>query len=271
LAVSFTSLVGYVIYNNHPDFSILILICGVFLLAGGASALNQFQERAFDARMNRTMNRVLPSGKLLPLQVLIISIMSVLLGSILLYRFFGFYPFLLGIFNVFWYNLLYTNLKRLTPFAVVPGSLTGAVPAFIGWTAAGGYVFDNRIMLIGFFLFIWQIPHFWLLLMKYSKEYEKAGFPSIHETIRPENLRRVTLVWVIATSVVSIMFPVFNVIHSIPLFVIIILLNIWFVIGFIRLAFSDAPEINFKQAFLSMNSYMILFLGVLVLYYVFLQ
>lgn len=176
---------------------------------------------------------------------------------------------MLGLFNIIWYNLFYTNLKKITPFAVVPGALTGAVPAFIGWTAAGGFVFDQKIILIGFFLFIWQIPHFWLLLMKYSDQYEKAGFPSIHNTLSKENLRFITLAWVTATSVVSIMFPFFSVINSLPLIISVIFLNVWFVYTFTRLTFKLQAEIDFKKAFLSMNAYMILFLLFLIVYFMF--
>ena len=107
-----------------------------------------------------------------------------------------------------------TYLKRVTPFAVVPGSLTGAVPAFIGWTAAGGELLDPKIILIGFFLFIWQVPHFWFLLLKYGKEYEEAGFPSISNLFPQQNLKSITYVWVIATSVTTLMFPLFHVLES---------------------------------------------------------
>jgi protoheme IX farnesyltransferase len=70
--------------------------------------------------------------------------------------------------------LVYTLLKRKTPFAIIPGSLVGAIPPAVGWVAAGGYLFDPQIIIISFFFFIWQIPHFWLLLLIFDKDYKQA-------------------------------------------------------------------------------------------------
>ena len=65
-----------------------------------------------------------------------------------------------------WYNGIYTPLKRKTAFAVVPGSVIGAIPPMVGYVAAGGSALDPQILAFAFFMFMWQIPHFWLLIMK---------------------------------------------------------------------------------------------------------
>jgi protoheme IX farnesyltransferase len=184
-----------------------------------------------------------------------------------LYFFFGIVPALLGLFNIFWYNLLYTNLKRITPFAVVPGSLTGAVPIFIGWTAAGGNLLDSTVVFIGFFIFIWQIPHFWLLMLKYGDEYEVAGFPTINQSINPQNLKRIIFSWIIATSASSIMVPLFLVNISMVFFIIIFALNILFVLTFAKLSFGKVADLNLKKSFISINIYMILFMIMLVIFH----
>ena len=260
LAVTFTTVIGYLIYTGSFSFDIVALVLSVFILAGGASALNEYQERNFDALMDRTKHRPIPSGKLSPFNALLVSLLFIFAGVFLLYIFFGIVPALLGLFNIIWYNLLYTNLKKVTAFAVVPGSLTGAVPALIGWTAAGGYIFDAKIIIIGFFLFIWQIPHFWLLLIKYSKEYEAAGYPSIYNVIHKENLKLITFVWIIATSVTTLMFPLFRIITSMPFLIALLILNIWLVITFTRLTFKMQYELNFKKAFITINLFMFLFM-----------
>ena len=260
LAVTFTTVIGYLIFTGSFSFEIFALILSVFVLAGGASSLNEYQEKEFDALMDRTKQRPIPSGKISPQNALLVSILFIILGVFLLYIFFGIVPALLGLFNIIWYNFIYTYLKRLTAFAVVPGSLTGAVPALIGWTAAGGYVFDAKIIIIGFFLFIWQIPHFWLLLVKYSKDYEKAGYPSIYNVIHKENLKHITFVWIIATSVTTLMFPLFHIITSMPFFIALLVLNAWLVYTFTRLTFNINYELNFKKAFITINVFMFLFM-----------
>ena len=267
LAVTLTSIAGYIIYTGSFNLKIIQLAMGVFVLASGASALNEFQERNYDAKMTRTRLRPIPSGEILPQQALIISIICILIGVVLLFYFFGNHTALLGIFNIFWYNLFYTYLKRITPFAVVPGSLTGAIPVLMGWTAAGGYLFESTIVFIAFFLFIWQIPHFWLLMLKYGKEYEEAGFPTINQSVSSENLKLIIFSWIIATSVSSIMIPFFIANTSMTFFVAIFVLNILFVFFFAKLTFGKHTELNLKKSFISINIYMFLFMILLTIYY----
>src|ERR1035437_9951156 len=258
LAVTFTTAIGYLVYAGSFDLKLLYAIVGVFLLSGGASALNEIQERKYDQRMIRTRNRPIPSNRISPLKALFIASILIISGSIFLLLTNNASALYLGLFNIIWYNGVYTYLKRVTPFAVVPGSLTGAVPAFIGWTAAGGYLLDPKIILIGFFLFIWQVPHFWFLLLKYGKEYEEAGFPSISTILPQQNLKFITYVWVIATSITTLMFPLFHVLESGILYTMVFLLNIWLVITFTQVTFNMKIGINFKRTFATINIFMLI-------------
>ncbi len=269
MAVCFTAVTGYIIFTGSFDIQIINLILGVFILAGGASALNEFQERKYDAKMQRTLHRPLPSGKITSQNALLISILLIISGLLILYSSFGIITAILGLFNIIWYNLLYTNLKKITSFAVVPGSLTGAVPVLIGWTSAGGNVYDSKIIFIAFFLFIWQIPHFWLLMLKYGKEYEQAGFPTINQILSMDNLKRIIFSWVIATSFSSLLIPLFDINLSISFFFVIFVLNILFVGIFIYLTFGKITEINIKKSFISINVFMFVFMMLLTLYHLF--
>jgi len=265
LAVTFTAITGYIVYNGSIDYQILKLALGVFILAGGSSGLNEYQESMFDSKMPRTMHRPIPAGKISRDHALIISILSILTGIFILYITFGIIPALLGAFNVVWYNLLYTNLKRITPFAVVPGSLVGAVPVFIGWTAAGGFIFESTIVFIAFFIFIWQIPHFWLLMLKYGHEYQQAGFPTINQSFSPDSLKKIIFTWVLATSAFSISIPLFLRNISLLFFLFIFALNIVFVLIFSTLSFGNATEFSVKKSFISINVYMFLFMMLLMI------
>ncbi len=269
LAVSFTAITGYLVYTGSFDSGIIHLFAGVFILAGGASALNEYQERKYDAKMTRTMQRPLPKGLISPKLALFVSFVFIITGLLMLYFRFGSIVSFLGLFNVIWYNLLYTNLKRITSFAVIPGSLTGAVPVFIGWAAAGGNLLESKIIFIAFFLFIWQIPHFWLLMLKYGKEYENAGFPTINQIFGLHHLKRIILSWVIATSLSSLMIPLFDINISIRFFLVIFLLNILFVGFFIYLSFGKVKEISIKKSFISINIFMFIFMSLLTLYHLF--
>jgi protoheme IX farnesyltransferase len=163
--------------------------------------------------------------------------------------------------------VIYTYLKRVSYFAVVPGSLVGAIPAFMGWAAAGGSIFQPTIIFIAFFLFIWQIPHFWLLMIKYGKEYEDAGFKTINQEVSPVNLKIIIFAWVLATSFSSIIVPLFLTNISLPFFLIIFALNLSFIGIFTRLSFGNVAELNFRKSFVSINIYMMLFMLMLIVFH----
>ncbi|MDA8085076.1 MAG: protoheme IX farnesyltransferase [Nitrospiraceae bacterium] len=185
---------------GHSPSRLAGLAAGVLLLASGASALNQFQEAGTDARMPRTRTRPIPSGLIRPAHALLLSLMLMQAGSIILFVFGGVMPAALGGLAVLWYNLVYTPLKKITPFAVIPGALAGAIAPAIGWVYNGGSLSDPKALIVCFFFYIWQIPHFWLFLLKYGEEYEKAGLPSITSVFSSRQLRRVIFVWDACTA-----------------------------------------------------------------------
>ena len=268
IAVTFTAITGYLVYTGQFHFQILNLILGVFFLAGGSSALNECQEHKYDALMPRTKNRPIPTGQISLRNASLVSLLFFFIGLSILYFNFGTTTALLGLINIFWYNLIYTSLKRITSFAVVPGSLVGAIPALMGWTAAGGYVFESTIIFIAFFMFIWQIPHFWLLMLKYGKEYEDAGFKTINQAVNPQNLKLIIFIWVLATSFSSIIVPLFLVHISFLFFLFIFALNISFIAIFVKLSFGkNVGELNFRKSFVSINIYMVLFMIMLIIYH----
>jgi protoheme IX farnesyltransferase len=150
--------------------------------------------------MTRTKNRPVPSGKVSASSAAIAAALLILLGlaclaSIDRHRWMLVF---FGLFALAWYNGIYTYLKRVTAFAVVPGALVGAVPPMIGWAAAGGAAGDPLVLLVAAFFFIWQIPHFWLLLMMRGEDYRRAGLPSPMDHFSLIQLQRITFIWIMA-------------------------------------------------------------------------
>jgi protoheme IX farnesyltransferase len=64
---------------------------------------------------------------------------------------------------------------------------------------------DTAIVQKAFFFFIWQIPHFWLLLLMYGRDYEDAGLPSLTRLLAPAQIRRITFMWILAVGVTSVL------------------------------------------------------------------
>ena len=212
--VTVTTVFGYIAATNSIDAGLILPTIGILLLACGSAALNHYQERNTDAIMDRTKNRPIPSGKISASSVLKISLTLVITGSILLFIGSGILALSFGLLNLIWYNGVYTPLKKVSPLAIIPGSLVGAIPPIVGWVAGGGYLFDPQIILISFFFFIWQIPHFWLLLMILDKDYQKAGFPTLTQIFNQQQLGRITFIWIIATGVTGLLIPLFQISHN---------------------------------------------------------
>jgi protoheme IX farnesyltransferase len=212
--VTVTTFLGYVLYSHSIQAEILTTLIGTLLLACGSAVFNHYQERKYDSIMQRTLKRPIPSGRISPKQTLLIGTILSLAGAFILLIGIGLIPFILGIIALIWYNLIYTPMKRINPFAAVPGSLIGAIPPMIGWTAAGGYIFDSQILIVAFFFFIWQIPHFWLLMLFFDQDYKRAGFPTLSSIFSSEQISRITFIWMMAIAVVCIGLPLFRIVNS---------------------------------------------------------
>ncbi|MDA8433625.1 MAG: protoheme IX farnesyltransferase [Nitrospiraceae bacterium] len=193
--------VGFVLSRGGIGTETAAVAMGVFFLACGASAMNHYQERGTDALMRRTRNRPLPSGRISPKRAVSFSLSLVIPGLLILRMSGGSAaPMLLGLLALLWYNGAYTLLKRKTAFAALPGAIVGALPPAIGWVAAGGTPGDPRLAFLCFFFFMWQTPHFWLLLLERGPEYEAAGLPSLTGIVGMSQLVRIIFVWTVAAA-----------------------------------------------------------------------
>ena len=210
--VTLSTVTGYLLAARRFTGDMWLPLIGVFVLAAGSAALNQWQERRLDARMKRTRGRPIPGQRIDPAWALFLSVTLILLGFLCLTSI-GHEPkalLALGAFALVWYNGVYTTLKRVTAFAVVPGALIGAVPPYIGYIAAGGDASAPEIVVLASFFFIWQIPHFWLLLLMFGGEYREAGLPTVAGRFSPPQLARITFVWILATAASALAFPVLD-------------------------------------------------------------
>ncbi len=203
------------------------LITGVFLMACGACALNHWQDRSTDALMHRTARRPIPSGRIKPGHALFFAVALICAGSIALLFTGVLTAPLLGLAAVFWYNGFYTWFKSRSAFAAIPGALVGAIPPVIGWIAGGGSLIDPRLALLSFFFFMWQVPHCFIHLLAFGKEYEKAGLPSLTEVFTGDQLDRLTFQWIIATAVSLQLVTFFGVIRSPFIHISLIGVSLW--------------------------------------------
>jgi len=253
IPVALTALLGYVLYTRNLHLDSWITVAGVFLLSLGSSSINQIQERRTDALMPRTKKRPLPSGTITLAGAVIFAFLTILSGSLLLYLSGYYIAVFLGLFTAFWYNVVYTPLKKLTPFAVVPGALIGALPPMIGWTAAGGSLLHPTILLVSFFLFIGQMPHYWLLLIRIGKEFSIAGMPVITDTFNNRQIRNLSFIWISSAIVTVLIFPVTGVVlHPMASVSLILVCGFFLYRTFIYSYIKELTE-NWRKAFMTVN------------------
>jgi protoheme IX farnesyltransferase len=263
LLVTFSAAAGYVLTAGQIKMGTLVATAAVFFLSCGSCALNQYQERQIDELMERTKSRPLPSRKLEPAMVLWIASSLIFSGSAILFYTTGLVPFALGLFTVLWYNGLYTPLKQKTAFAAIPGALVGAIPPILGWVSGGGSILDPRIWGIGFFLFIWQVPHFWLLLLDFSADYEKAGLPSITKIFSTGQIKRMIFVWLFSTGIWGLFIPSFHLLHFRLVHLFFLISTFWHIWNSFHFLRSYCEGADLKAAFTKVNIYAVLVLFLL--------
>lgn len=264
LMITFSAVIGYLLAKQPIDINILLIFIGVFFLAGGSSGINQFQERKMDALMKRTRKRPIPSGLISPERALIVSTLFSVTGFLVLLTI-GLIPAVLGILNLIFYNFAYTPLKTKSPLSIIPGAVVGAIPPMIGWTGAGGSIMHPNIIFISIFMFSWQLPHFWLLMIVYGREYEMAGFSSISKYFNQNQIKTLVFIWTLGTSIFLFFFPLFKISLSKPIMILLISVNVLFISFFYRLIFGNTEAQKLRRAFIAINSYMMLVLFIFIL------
>jgi heme o synthase len=263
-AVTLSTITGYVLFAKNFPLEAMLPVLGVFFLSAASSALNQLQEWKYDAMMKRTEKRPIPDGRASFSYVSIYVVLFFLLGSGLLFFFSNTLSMLLGWLTFFWYNAVYTPMKRHTVFAVIVGALIGALPPMIGYTAAGGLWYHPDILIVAFFFFIWQVPHFILLVLRLGDQYEQAGYPSLTEKFSENQIRRIIFIWIIGTIFSAFLLPIFQVISQPLITIALILSSLWLLYSSGSLVKTHLV-FKFKPIFLQINLYLLLIMILLVI------
>jgi protoheme IX farnesyltransferase len=265
LPVSLTGFTGYFIFNPHISINTILVSFGILLMAISASTLNQIQEVGPDCKMLRTQDRPIPAGRIRLDNAVIFFLCNLFAGMVIIFYSGNLNAALIGLFTIFWYNGIYTYSKRITAFAVFPGAVTGALPPLIGWVAAGGGMWDKPIIFVEFLFFTGQIPHFWLLILKYGEEYNKAGIPNLTDIFSREQITRLTFTWIL-TSVISALFLCyFEVIRNGFLVGILIMASALLIWKFSAMIKTETDNKTYKKFSIFLDSYFLLILLLLII------
>ncbi|MDZ7780938.1 MAG: heme o synthase [Gemmatimonadota bacterium] len=172
---------AYVGSGGTLEFATAIhTMAGTGLATAGALSLNQYVERDIDAVMVRTRDRPIPSGRLTPMEALAFGAVVLMGGLIYLAGMVGALPAALAAASAIVYHGVYTPLKTRSYLATLAGSVPGALPMLIGWTAATDTIGVGGLALfaIGY---LWQLPHVLGLAWMLREDYARVGFKLIPE------------------------------------------------------------------------------------------
>lgn len=155
-------------------------IIGTALASAGANALNMWYEAESDARMHRTRNRPIPSGRLTRKETARAGIFLSILGIVLTMLLAGTAAALICLLCVVSYVLLYTPMKTRTIWNTLLGTIPGALPPMIGAAAATQGMGPERLNSpVGWSLValmvVWQIPHFLAIAWLHRDDYARGG------------------------------------------------------------------------------------------------
>ncbi|MBX7168431.1 MAG: heme o synthase [Pirellulales bacterium] len=204
LLVLITVAVGAAVaQGGMPPAAVLFnVLLGTALVAASASALNQWIERASDARMQRTAERPLPAGRLAERDVIRFAVITALGGVGYLTLTVGPLTALFGLATWFTYAWIYTPLKSRTSLNTMVGAIAGALPIIMGWTSVGAPLNVGAWTLF-VIVYLWQFPHFMAIAWLYRRQYEAAGMQML--TVVDPSGRAAGLQAVVAACV---LFPV---------------------------------------------------------------
>lgn len=208
--VVITASAGYAMAPVPFDLSCFLLASiGTGLASCAANSINQYFEVPFDSNMNRTKSRPLVRGQISPLLAVSFAAACAIPGISILTLAVNPLTGALGAFNIFLYTCCYTPMKRLSIANTWVGSVVGAIPPIMGWTAATGSL-DPGALLLGAILYSWQFPHFNALSWNLREDYSRGGYRMMSVT-HPDMCRRVALRHCLSLIGLSTLAPVLDV------------------------------------------------------------
>ncbi|MCP5041692.1 MAG: protoheme IX farnesyltransferase [bacterium] len=192
-------------HEGWPRIGVLAgVIVGAGLVGGGCGALNAWIESDRDAKMIRTQDRPLPTGRLTPRSALVFGLAVSALGLLALFAAGGWLAAGIGLLTLLHYIFVYTLwLKPRSAQSIVIGGAAGAASPLIADVAVDGSLGVWGVVLFAI-VFLWTPPHFWAIALYRKEEYEAAGFPMMPSVVGNEACRKKMLVYACALFVATL-------------------------------------------------------------------
>jgi protoheme IX farnesyltransferase len=203
--VVFTTAIGLWLAPSNAlgPWATAAFLAATALLVSSANTLNCWWEKDTDARMVRTRQRPLPDGRLRPETALLAGLGQGAVALAVLAWCTNLLTVFLGGLALATYVLVYTPLKRVSPFALHVGAIPGAIPPLMGWTAATGSLGLGGVAVFAILL-AWQLPHFLSISLYLKDDYGRGGLRVVPVASGVEAARRHLLGYAILLAPVAL-------------------------------------------------------------------
>jgi protoheme IX farnesyltransferase len=263
LLVAFSAFFGYALAAHNLGLQAWLVFGSVLLLACGGASLNSYQEHRWDRLMQRTKRRPVAAGLVSPelarRQGQLLAASGLLLLLIGTSR-----PLAVcaGAAALVLYNFVYTPLKYKSIWAIIPGAICGALPPYIGWLAGQGPLFSPVILGGVLLLVIWQIPHFWLVMLSNKRDYHESPLPSLSRMVSESRLQMLIVLWV--GALITVLHTLLAMFTTTPLTIRIMISGVSLVVLVVfSLQMGISKQPHYRFLFVLLNSFMLLTMALL--------
>jgi heme o synthase len=227
-----TTAAGFFLAATAPLHTGLLLytLIGISLVVGAGCVINNYRDRDIDARMERTRARALVSGKILPTHALIFGGVLLLVGLGTLWVYANWIATVFALLGFIIYVFWYTPAKRTTLYATHIGSLAGAMPPVVGYTAASG-ILDWGVLAIFLILVLWQMPHFFSIAIYRSRDYAAAQIPVLPIVRGLRTAKKQISLYIVAFAVAATLPYLLGLVGDFYLYAVLGVTIVWFLLA----------------------------------------
>ena len=229
----------------------LATVFGLGLVIASACVFNNYLDRNIDQKMQRTRDRALVSGLISSEMAILFGCILCLFGFVLLICFVNILTSIVALVGFLVYVFAYTFSKRTTAWATEIGSIAGATPIVVGYTAFADRL-DATALILFLTLVFWQMPHFYGIALRRLDEYRAAGIPILPITRGVQETKRWMLVYIFAFALAIFAFTYFHYAGYAYLVVIEVAALVWFWRCLEDFGASDVPTLGFRAFVVSL-------------------
>ena len=265
----FTAVVGmFLATPGLVPWDVLIFgSLGIGLAAASGAAVNHVLDQRIDAKMTRTRERPLPTGRISERDAMVFALVLGVAGLTTLALLINPLTAVLTFISLIGYAVVYTVfLKRATPQNIVIGGAAGDAPPMLGWAAVTNEVSGYALLLL-LIIFTWTPPHFWALAIARKDDYEKAGVPMLPVTHGIEMTKTFILCYTILLIIVSVL-PYLTGMSGVLYLLGAVVLGGGFLYYAVRLKFVESDDVAMKTFAYSITYLIALFSFLLVDHYI---